>query len=129
MEDFKQVVEMVRKLTKTRPPSTKAMFIWVEKIVVLKVCNEVSSDHFFKYLDDMGCQCDRSVVDSIQAPKYGVTDTDRLPHRLPDFKSRRTIFRFVLDCIIGYLNRFGYLKIGFGYLKIGFGYLRSVSVI
>ena len=52
-----------------------------------------------------------------QAPKYGVTDTDRLPHRLPDFKSRRTIFRFVLDCIIGYLNRFGYLKIGFGYLK------------
>ena len=29
-----------------------------------------------------------------QAPKYGVTDTDRLPHRLPALKSRRTIFRF-----------------------------------
>ena len=30
----------------------------------------------------------------MQAPKYGVTDTDRLPHRLPALKSRRTIFRF-----------------------------------
>ena len=41
------------------------MLIWVEKIVALKVCNEVSLDNFFKYLDDMRCQRDRSVVDSI----------------------------------------------------------------
>ena len=65
LEDVKQVVEMVKKLTQTRPPSAKAMLIWVEKIVVLEVCNEVSSDNFFKYLDDMRCQRDRSVVDSI----------------------------------------------------------------
>ena len=65
LEDVKQVVEMVKKLTETRPPSAKAMLVWVEKIVVLEVCNEVSSDNFFKYLDDMRCQRDRSVVDSI----------------------------------------------------------------
>ena len=44
---------MVKKLTETIPPSTNAMLIWVEKIVVLEVCNEVSSDNFFKYLDEM----------------------------------------------------------------------------
>ena len=47
LEDVKQVVEMVKKLTKTRPPSAKVMLIWVEKIVVLEVCNEVSLNNFF----------------------------------------------------------------------------------
>ena len=87
-----------------------------------------------------------------QAPKYGVTDTDRLPHRLPALKSRRTIFRFNVKLqnrlsrsVRLPKNRFrlpenrfrvasqtDYFKIGylnrFSYLKNRFGYLKIGSV-
>ena len=52
LEDVKQVVEMVKKLTKTSPPSAKGMLIWVEKIVVLEVCNELSLDNFSNILHE-----------------------------------------------------------------------------